>query len=1396
MNAYDLFDSIGIIVDAKLAQLNSNITVVATVTDISKRDQGIYSVTYDSAVFTANGADSSLKLGDLVYVGIPDKNYTNAYIICKKVQEEKLVKITAPFEGFTKELNIIPDESEYIINNENKNIMLTWEGSEYCPFINYNNFNNLGLSLKVKLDMANINLPYGIRVIIETQEQINKQILKFRHALDLDINTILNGNYVPNSEIVIEKLFDINDIENITGLYAEVYSTTENVNITFSDINLWFGSLISDFDREELVLYTKEDTNYSSDNNNINRKIYLRWVHKEDDEFKVVTSLTQDNIPPEASISWKHNGEDITSAKDKWVLEVSSLNPYKDIEEYSATIIYNTIEAETALQYMGALNFINTSENKDIFSKNSKIKLTAPRTSFDNVYHPDGTILDFELTDNPEDYKVTLEVPDKNISPFLRPKDTSIKYQTRFLIPNNHTNLGLGIQKSDQVMWVEKTSDDTNYKIIESVDDAVTPDNYQDYWITYSIGEFYSPLKNNNTITYEIIAFYNGKEIERFTRTLDISFRRSGICKTDYVLVPTITNEVGLPTRSIKMTNGILNIRMSLCNSDGIEEEITRNIEWEWYGRNQEDIPKLQIQQFDENKRSCRIVSNITKEDLTTHNFNYVLKATYNAYKNNIVRFSVSCLIPIGINTSLTDQDNYIIEYFGGPTQIVYDSNGGNPNFYSTDYKLFTSDKNLYGHGSIENATIISWTLKTPALGSQAGLYPHLEKRSNKYYLVAPSLYTKDADTGCVLEGRYGEQIMWIQPLVSWQSTSFSSYINDWSGSLKIDEAENTIMSARLGAGRKNDDGTFSGVLLGDWQEKIEDKTITTTGIYGYDKGAQSYALKEDGTAFFGKNGEGRIEFDGNYGIIESANFDGTLEQPENCSQGSHWNLTTGKLVAKDGFFKGEISAITGNIGDWQIQKVGLTNINKTIFISNYDKINLVYNLPASLIIINGMEAAFNNDNNQLYNYLIQNGFVLKLDSTYYEKETCTILKSLFDLNNSLYNGTREQIKELLQEYVQTLDLSELINNENLSAYWTESILFDSFQGSLALNTFKAPYPFGENAQLIERVFYGKFTEEEYSDTDDNGVPKVDFGLEARGEKGQESTYYKFNRNLTDLIITGFAQQTTIKCDTTSITDNFVNIKIYNLSDKTVELTKKAIGVYSKVASSNTVYGPLSIVIEGNIQLYDDFLYISVGSIRQTKFKKIWCGKDVKWDFTTASSALNNPQKSYFQHLSVFGNELEILRLPPLSGTITPDFFHGCNNVRTPIILFDGKQVSGKTIIFKDVTWDPDTSSYLFGQMKQVPYYLLQQEVFKNYCDCFGSQDYTTIDLNSKKVYVLPSLGDIEQLMGKYYTKDGLENIIIGAGEVPQDKISPISPSDFMITSTGKIIVQGIEFNV
>jgi hypothetical protein len=66
-----------------------------------------------------------LEIGDSVYVGIPQGDYTNAYIISKRIEEVNKVSEGSPFEGFVKELEIEGN----ISNISNDKIEVKW-GSE------------------------------------------------------------------------------------------------------------------------------------------------------------------------------------------------------------------------------------------------------------------------------------------------------------------------------------------------------------------------------------------------------------------------------------------------------------------------------------------------------------------------------------------------------------------------------------------------------------------------------------------------------------------------------------------------------------------------------------------------------------------------------------------------------------------------------------------------------------------------------------------------------------------------------------------------------------------------------------------------------------------------------------------------------------------------------------------------------------------------------------------------------------------------------------------------------------------------------------------------------------------------------------------------------------------
>ena len=82
-------------------------------------------------------------------------------------------------------------------------------------------------------------------------------------------------------------------------------------------------------------------------------------------------------------------------------------------------------------------------------------------------------------------------------------------------------------------------------------------------------------------------------------------------------------------------------------------------------------------------------------------------------------------------------------------------------------------------------------------------------------------------------------------------------------------------MAATIAAGHKDEENRFTGVIMGDvgQQNQVNNRIMTTTGLYGYHTGAEAFGFKADGKAFIGKPGTGRIEFDGEKGTIQSANY-------------------------------------------------------------------------------------------------------------------------------------------------------------------------------------------------------------------------------------------------------------------------------------------------------------------------------------------------------------------------------------------------------------------------------------------------------------------------------------------------------------------------------------------
>lgn len=351
----------------------------------------------------------------------------------------------------------------------------------------------------------------------------------------------------------------------------------------------------------------------------------------------------------------------------------------------------------------------------------------------------------------------------------------------------------------------------------------------------------------------------------------------------------------------------VKNRKVTIKNEDGKEEEIIEDfIDWpkdkkELNGKKVSlylDPDKCGVTTNEENGTKSISAENINK--IFEDNY-YVLKAEVPMKKsfnsNNDTTYKLNAYLPIPIR--LNYEDDHI--QGTGPEGVRYNSLGYLDEFsYSqVPYKIFESadivkDSVEWESYCPEYNSIVSIKTKTiieKVMDEEKG--EEIEKEVGKDYYLSPSIfYISDVlnDFYCarvlgkkkieIDENNITEQILWSQPIYIYQNKYPSSILDKWDGELVVDKDNNALLAAKIAAGRKNSDNSFSGVILGDWDtsnntNQSSDTYLSNnhTGLYGFRDGEATYGFRDDGSAFIGASGEGRLLFDGKESIIKNDGF-------------------------------------------------------------------------------------------------------------------------------------------------------------------------------------------------------------------------------------------------------------------------------------------------------------------------------------------------------------------------------------------------------------------------------------------------------------------------------------------------------------------------------------------
>ena len=105
----------------------------------------------------------------------------------------------------------------------------------------------------------------------------------------------------------------------------------------------------------------------------------------------------------------------------------------------------------------------------------------------------------------------------------------------------------------------------------------------------------------------------------------------------------------------------------------------------------------------------------------------------------------------------------------------------------------------------------------------------------------------------------YNQTFIYIKPIIMLYNCYEMSNLNGWDGNkIYTDGNGEYILAPQLGAGRKENNNTFTGLIMG--LKSHNGSTSTEAGLYGYQKGVMTIQLNaEDGSAKFGRSGSGQI---------------------------------------------------------------------------------------------------------------------------------------------------------------------------------------------------------------------------------------------------------------------------------------------------------------------------------------------------------------------------------------------------------------------------------------------------------------------------------------------------------------------------------------------------------
>lgn len=943
-----------IIANSSVDKVKFDSTIECTIIDATDKLIGKYKVKNESyAEFYAYSQITTYNKGDKVYVQIPKGDYNSTkFIVGKKTDknENKPYNFVNPFNTFidlTGNFFIAKDNNKEVwsilANGNEEEIEITPNGG--ITFTDeQQGFTRLGLRADFRAWLETLGVVsgnYGLKLNIygikdDTADNIKKIENSIKNngeipliaSIDLDTNDMYGNPYnfegYYSQEIVIDtsavaKIYNIKiflyqkgnfkDNNNNLISYANDFNMSIPPNNIFvKDIYMGLGISADEIENEYVRLYSLDGSTYViDDKGQIDSKtIRLKWVHFDEDGNR--TQITEHKKDDAFEVRWymyefgapsadEYSGVYWTAIEDNKNNFFYQLKPRsnKNQEQVKVIILYNR-----KVYRSNIITFNNEKQvpnDATIDSLNALSIHCEDQTNGNYLIYNQANYL-MNRSDGKISRKLTLHFDSKtyaiNNGIIGKNQDGESKLveaqRVIWQIPIKNTMLNFGVKDDGaDATYKEIIIDLTNENV------NVSPGEFS---LDYTINTFYSANKSNNTVIAKV-----EKDGIVYTAIKDFTFGQAGTNGADCTLVidmvahESLNNKVFTAIRSGVRDN--YTFRAQLYDNEGKEITDFKNCSWIWSFMSGSTVNNVDLQNT--NNQNCMLRVNTTNSIM---NNLIILQVKLSGWGD----YDLTAYYPVPITTL----DN---AYINGPTEVIYLSNG-EPTFSKEPYKLFIDRK-------IDET--VTWSIYSSNF-DDAFIGKVNYNKDKKEYRLSPMSFYVDGVSVYGVQGKQGNKIVWTQPILVLQNKYPSAMVNRWDGKFYTDVENNFLGVAQIAAGKKDKNAnTFTGVLIGDFGTKQNtDSSISyNTGVYGYNNGQQVYALKDDGTATFGKSSTGQIIINGTSSIIESKDFKYTYNKSgASVITGLSLDLLNGKIYAQSGTFSDNIKInYNGSTGQpWYIQ--------------------------------------------------------------------------------------------------------------------------------------------------------------------------------------------------------------------------------------------------------------------------------------------------------------------------------------------------------------------------------------------------------------------------------------------------------------------------------------------